>query len=183
MKDELEKLKRVKIKKRKRSSITEAVGNTEAVRSFHHYGFGAYKISDVQGSRFTETKPCDILVCSPKGRYIAVEGKMIKKWCSFGGNVLRPNQIFELEGTSIKRKGRAFIFLYVRIPPNKIKGTKRVHKLVVFDWAKYRKIFMGRGISIEDMRNKKYGVWIDPFKRPDGKIIYDIRKIFKGNKK
>jgi len=179
MRNELELLKRVKSKKRKRSTINEAVGNTEAVRSLHHIGWGAYKIPDTMGSRFTSDKPCDIIACSPKGRYVAIEGKMIKKWCSFNAKVLRPNQIFELDRATLKCKGRAFVFLYVRIQADKEKGTQRVHKLCVFDWKLHRGSLINKGYSIEAIKTQSVGVWFDPIKNKNGKTIYNLRKLLK----
>ena len=35
-------------------SVKESTANTETVRSLKHFGFGAYKLSDVRGARFTE---------------------------------------------------------------------------------------------------------------------------------
>lgn len=166
-------------KKSKRSSIVERVGNTEAVRSFRRFGWGAYKISDVQGMRFTETKPCDIIAQAPNGLYVAVEGKMIKKWSKISGDLFRPNQIEELDG-AIKRKGRAFFFLYVRIQPIKEKGVERVHALVVFDWKKYRKRLFTKGISGAELRERTHGLFIGAEKDEKGNHFYDIRGILKG---
>lgn len=172
MKDELEKLKRVKAKRRKRSTINERICNTEAVRSFHHYGWGAYKIPDVLGSKFTGDKPCDIIAESPKGRYVAVEGKLIKKWCKLSPSILRPNQIFELN-----RAKRSFLFLYIRIKANKEKGTKRVHKLCVIDWKEDGKWILKNGVVKYLLEEQEIGRWLEPLKDKNGKTIYDIRKI------
>lgn len=166
-------------KKSKRSSIVERVGNTEAVRSFRKFGWGAYKISDVQGMRFTETKPCDIIAQAPNGLYVAVEGKMIKKWEKISARLFRPNQINELDG-ACKRKGRAFLFLYVRIQPNKEKGTPRVHALFVFDWKKYRKRLMTIGIGAQELRDRAHGIFIPVEKDDKDRHFYDIRGILKG---
>lgn len=157
--------------------MKENVGNTEVVRSLKHIGWGAYKLSDVRGSRFTETKPCDIIACSPKGRYVSIEGKLIKKWEGFNARKLRPNQIAELNGTAFKRKGRAFVFLYVRINADKSKGQKRVCKLVVFDWKKHRQVLMGKGYGVQELRAQKVGVWLDPDKDDQGKLLWPLKKL------
>lgn len=177
MKDELEKLRRVKSKKRKRSTVNERTCNTEAVRSLHHYGWGAYKIPDTMGSRFTSDKPCDIIACSPKGRYVAIEGKMMKRLSSFSAKVLRPNQIFELDRATLKCKGRAFIFLYVRIQADKEKGIKRVHKLCVLDWKVHRKALLGKGYSKNQIMYQGVGLWLDAEKNKNGKTIYNLKRI------
>jgi len=156
------------VRKAKRSSINESQGNTSALRSLHYYGFGAHKLSDVMGKRFTDVKPCDIIAGSPKGRYIAIEGKIIKKWCGFNSKVLRPQQRAELDRATFKTEGRAFIFLYVRI--------EKIHFLVVFDWKKYRSI-LDKGIHIDHMKKKMFGVWLPPKKDKKGKVIYNIKNL------
>jgi len=156
------------IRKAKRSSVNESQGNTAALRSLHHYNFGAHKLSDVMGKRFTDPKPCDIIASSPKGRYIAIEGKIIKKWGKFTSKVLRPQQRSELDRATFKTEGRAFIFLYVRI--------EKVHYLVLFDWKKHRSI-LDEGISIEQMKAKTFGVWLPPKKDENGKVIYNIKNM------
>lgn len=141
--------------------MKETNGNTNAVRSLRHYGYFAYKISDVQGSRFTETKPCDIIVCSPKGRFGAIEGKIMKRWATFNKKVLRPNQIMALDAVSKKRQGRAWIFLYVHI---KAKGHRPLHRLVVLDWTIFRPLIMGQGIGVQQLRAQTIGIWLTPMK-------------------
>lgn len=167
-------------KKNKRSSIQERVGNTEAVRSFRKFGWGAYKISDVQGMRFTETKPCDIIAQAPNGTYVAVEGKMMKAWATLNGGLFRENQIAELDGATFKRKGRAFVFLYLRIPPNKKKATPRLHALMVFDWKVYRKRIMGKGVSPQELRDRAHGLFIPVERDNKGRHFYDLRGLLVG---
>lgn len=157
--------------------MKESEGNTEAVRSLKHYGFGAYKLSDVRGARFTETKPCDIIAQSPKGRYIAIEGKVMNEWSNFNDKWLRPNQAIALDDACINRPGRAFIFLYVRIKANKAKKTKRVSKLLVLDWNTYRETLQGKGIGVDQMRAQSVGVWLDIQKDDEGKNIYNLKKL------
>lgn len=150
--------------------MNEAEHNTNAVRSFRHYGFGAHKLSDI-GGRQAGAKPCDIIVRSPKGRYIAVEGKMMKKWEGFSSKVLRPNQRLELERASATQEGRGFVFLYVHIP-------RQEHWCVVFNWKHFKDI-LDEGITIEEMRQHMFGIWLPPEKDKHGKTIYDIRKIMR----
>ena len=157
--------------------MKESEGNTSAVRSLKRYKFGAYKLSDVRGSRFTETKPCDIIAQSPKGRYIAIEGKVMNTWSNFNDKWLRPNQIAALNDATFKRPGRAFIFVYVVIKADKQKGTKRLHKLLVLDWKVYRETLQGKGIGVDQMRSHSVGVWLDPFKDDEGKTVYPLKKL------
>jgi len=155
-------------------SFKEAHGNTEVVNSFKHFGFKAYKIPDIRGSRFTANKPYDIVACSKKGRYIAVEGKLIKKWQGITKNVFQPHQPIELDAI-VKRNGRAFLFVYIRI--NACKGHKRVCKLVIFDWAVHRKDIMCKGIGVTLMRSQSIGTWLDPFKDKNDKIIWPLKNL------
>lgn len=157
--------------------MKENIGNTEVVRSLRHYKWGATKLSDVRGSRFTETKPCDIIACSPKGRYVSIEGKMIKKWEGFSAKKLRPNQIAELNGTTFKRKGRAFVFLYIRIKADRSKGQKRVCKLVVFDWKVHREVLMGKGYGVNELRAQEVGTWLDPLQDNQGKVLWPLKNL------
>lgn len=160
--------------------MKESQNNTEAVRSFNYYGYKAYKLSDVRGSRFTETKPCDMIICSPKGRYISVESKLMKKWTRFNDSELRPNQIAHLDAT-VKREGRAFVFLFVSIPANKAKGQKRVRKLCVLDWKIHRKFLRNKGYDINLIRRNLVGVWLDPIKDDEGKIMWNLKNLLSPN--
>lgn len=151
--------------------------NSEVVRSLRFYRYRAYKIPDVLGSRFTDNKPYDIVTCSRKGRYVAIEGKLTKKWEGFSIRKLRPHQVIELDGV-VRNNGRAFVFLYIRIPPDKQKGTKRVTKLVVFDWKIHKKgIKKGYGVAL--MRSQAVGVWLDPGKDDKGKILWPLKNLLK----
>lgn len=157
--------------------MKEAVGNTEVVRSLKHFKWKAYKIPDVRGSRFIQNKPCDIIACSPKGRYVAIEGKMIKKWEGFSSKKLRPHQVIELNDICFKRQGRAFIFLYVRVQGDPSKGLKRATKLVIFDWKTHRDALSGKGYGVNQLRNMSVGVWLDPQKDEQGKIIWPLKNL------
>ena len=162
--------------------MNEATCNTEVVRSLKHFGWLAYKISDQVGGRFTVIKPCDILACSPKGCYVAIESKLMKKWGKFDASALRPNQIEHLTGVTLKRDGRAFVFLFVRISRNPKKGVKSVHKLVVFDWKKHSKKLLNGGYTIEELRNQQVGQWFDPVKDKHGKIIWPLKNLLTSEK-
>jgi len=150
--------------------------NTEIVRSLKYYNFFAYKISDVMGSRFTETKPCDILACSPHGEFIAIESKLMKKWQGFNKNVLRENQIQTLNRI-IRNSGRAFVFLGVSIKADKKKGIQKESWLIIFDWAIHKKAIMGKGYSPNDLREGLVGDWRTNSKNSEGKIIWDIETL------
>lgn len=156
--------------------MKESQCNTETVRSLKHLGWGAYKISDVQGKRFTEEKPCDTIACSPKGRHTMIEGKLIKAWCSLNERSLklRPNQVFALTNNCVKRKGRSFLFIFVKIPPSK--SHKGLYKLLVLDWAHHRQAITGDGIPIDLVRSQAIGTWLDPFKR-DGKTEWPLERL------
>jgi hypothetical protein len=115
--------------------------NTEVMNSLKKFGAWAYKIADsptswtMAATRFTPEKPCDIIACYD-GKFLAIEGKQIKKFKAFGMSDMRPAQIKNLTEV-IERGGRAFIFLNVRIPA--IKGKqKRENRLLIFDWAMWK---------------------------------------------
>lgn len=152
----------------RRSSVNEVTGNSDAVRSLRLYGFRAYKIPDVRGTKFTGEKPCDIWAYSNKGRHVSIEGKMIKKFESFSSKVLRSNQIEELDAC-VQKEGRAFVFLYIYIPRQK-------KQLVVFDWLLYRDL-LHRGFSKQELLTKEFGVWLEEMKQFDGKAIFNLSKL------
>lgn len=156
--------------------MKESQCNTDAVRSLKHYGWGADKISDVMGSRFTAKKPCDIIACSPKGRYVAIESKLMKRWAKFSFDLLRPNQVEHLSKTALKRQGRAFVFLFVEIPRNPKTGEKRIYKLCVLDWVKYHKQIMSNSIGADDLKGQKVGKWFEP-QKVNGKVIFPLKKL------
>lgn len=161
------------------AGIKEAVCNTEVVRSLNFYGMKAYKLPDVLGSRFTANKPYDIIACSTKGRFIAIEGKLIKKWQGVSRTIFQDHQPIELDGV-LKRNGRAFLFLYVRIKADKKTGQKRVCKLVVFDWEKHREAIMTEGYGVALLRSQSVGDWYDPVKfSGQEKLIWPLKTLLK----
>ncbi len=155
--------------------VKENIFNTEVVRSLKHYDYFAYKISDVMGSRFTETKPCDILICSPKGVFIAAESKQIKKWSGLTGKMLRDNQIKTLDKT-VKNKGKAFVLLNIRLPLIKGKQQKE-NWCVVFNWAVHRKAIMGNEYTAEVLRGGYIGEWRLSSLDENKKTIWDIKDL------
>lgn len=157
-------------------SVKESIANTEVVRSLKHYGFSAHKLSDVMGSRFTSSKPCDIIAQSPKGRYIAIEGKMMTKLSNFNEAWLRPNQVIALDAC-VRLKGRAFVFLYVRVRGDREKGTSGICKLVVLDWKIHREALKGKGYGVDLIRAQSVGVWLDPLHDEDKKIIWPLKNL------
>lgn len=159
-------------KRRRRSKINEALGNKIAVNSLRHYGFRAHKISDVMGSHFTDKKPYDIFACSPKGRSVAIEGKLMKKWGKLNHKVFQAQQLIELDGNCLKCNGRSFVFLYVMIG--------KTHLLCVLDWKRYHmRIKTDAGISIDELRNMETGKWYDVTQDSFGKDIYNIKGFLK----
>lgn len=160
------------INRRRRSSINEALGNRNAVRSLRHFGYRAHKISDVMGSSFTDKKPYDIFACSPKGRSIAIEGKLMKKWGKLNHKVFQAQQLIELDGNCLKCEGRSFVFLYVIID--------KFHQLCVLDWKKYHKrIKSDEGITIDELRDMKVGKWYGVIQDQFGKDVYNIKGFMK----
>lgn len=143
--------------------------NSEVVRSLELDGFWAYKIPDVLGSRFTARKPFDVVAESKKGRFISIEGKLIKKWEAFSLKKLADHQIINLNRTGVKRDGRAFVFLYIRIP-------REASYIVVFNWKKY-KTLLKKGLTAKELKTKKHGVWLSPGKDDMGKIYWPLKKL------
>ncbi len=126
--------------------------NTEIRKSFEHFGAFAYKIPDLpigihdrrRGIRFNPSKPFDIVVCY-KGIFIAVETKLLRKFEAFGLRQIRDNQREALDKVSQKAGGYAFIFLNVRIPPDKAKGQKTVNRLYTFHWPTWKALWETNG--------------------------------------
>jgi hypothetical protein len=152
--------------------MKENVFNTEVVRSLKLENYFAYKISDVQGSRFTETKPCDILACDLKGNFIAIESKQIKKWAGLTARLLRDNQIITLD-KAVKNTGKAFVLLNIRI--NGVKGKPRENWCVVFDWSIHRKNIMTNKYTAKVLQDGFVGEWLLPSKDEEGKIVWPLK--------
>lgn len=160
------------IKKNKRSTINEALGNRIAVRSLRHFGFRAHKISDVMGTSFTDKKPYDIFSTSPNGVAVAIEGKIIKTWKKLNYKDFQAQQMIELDGNCLKCKGRSFVFLYVMI--------KGKNELCVIDWKVYHKQIKSHfGVSVSEIRNKDVGCWYEVTKDSFDKDIYNLKGFLK----
>jgi len=158
--------------------MKESDCNSEVVRSLQKIGWSAYKIPDVLGSRFTANKPCDILACSLGGRFVAIESKLIKKWQSVSIKILRDHQEVFLTNTCRKRKGQAYLFLFLKIP--KTKTRKAFQGLVVFDWLRYGEYIKRQPITIKQLQNQSIGEWFEPYKNKyeNNKITWDFRLAF-----
>jgi hypothetical protein len=123
--------------------MKETQFNTEVMNSLKDLGVWCYKIADSPTSwtsaltRFTPEKPSDILACY-KSKFVAIEGKQIKKFKAFGIGDMRPSQIRNMdEIVTPKVGGRAFVFLNIRIKA--VKGTtKQENRLLILDWAEWR---------------------------------------------
>lgn len=139
----------------------------------------AYKLSDSvpgMGSRFIPEKPCDIISCSKKGRFIAIESKQMKKWASLNKKILRPNQVSALNRIT-KNNGRAFLFLNIRVP--KTKKEPAVNHLVIFEWSKHCKNILSNKYTVKLLRSKSVGVWRDSFKDEEGKVVWNLKGLTK----
>jgi len=122
--------------------MKEATSSTEIVNSILDAGWFAHKLTDtprVPGMlRFIPPKPCDILSCI-HGMMVGIETKQIKKWQGFALRFLRENQIEALTKIN-KAGGHAFIFLNVRIPPDKEANQKRENRLIIIDWSTWDRL-------------------------------------------
>lgn len=113
--------------------MREAVFITEVVNSLKTHGCKfTYKppdspVSQTQSiTKFTLTKPCDIITCDKKGM-ILIECKQIKKWEAFAKSDMRPSQIKSLT-EAYEMNQRAWVFLNVRVDA--------FNTLLAFKWDK-----------------------------------------------
>ena len=153
--------------------------NTEIVRTGKRLNYFAYKLGDMVpggGSRFIPEKPCDIIMCSKKGRFIAIESKQIKKWQSLKKSMLRENQITALNKV-VKNNGLAFLFLNVRI--SRSKGQPSQNWCVIFNWAKHGENILSNKYTVDLLKSQKVGVWRSPFKDEENKIVWDLKGLTK----
>jgi len=156
--------------------MKEAHVNTEWKNSLKAYGAWAYKIADMphftgMKTRFDVEKPCDI-VGGYKGIFFGIEGKMIKKYESFGLKNMRPSQIKNLN-EMVTKGNRAFVFLNIRILPDQTRGIRRMNRLLIFDWAKWSSIWERSGTL-----KKKH---LESAKGIDGKNgLFDLRGFLSG---
>jgi penicillin-binding protein-related factor A (putative recombinase) len=133
------------------------------VKSLKLAGMWAYKIADSPASwtasitRFTPDKPADIIACSKSGRFMLIESKQMKKWAGFYVGSMRDYQIKSLDSVT-KISGRAYLFINVRI--KKSEKNEYSNWCVIINWKKYGSLIKEKGISIKEMKEMKYGVWI-----------------------
>jgi|SRR5690606_9600425 len=144
--------------------MKESDFTTEVINSLEYFGFYAYKIADMPNAarrviKFTPVKPCDIIACSLFGVFYAIECKIIKKWQGMHKGMIRDSQINALDRI-VDNDGRAYIFVNVRIEPNKSKGIKRENSCIVFDWRKHRDSLIEGLYNIDMMRSKSVGQWV-----------------------
>lgn len=148
--------------------MREAQFNSEVINSLQAMGFWAYKIADSPTSwtkaqtRFTPTKPSDIIACSPTGAMVMIEGKQFKSYKKLSGKNLRESQINALDAI-VAINGRAYLFLNIRIT------HPRTNFLVAFNWKWHRERLMGEGISAAQLREQKWGTWV-----PGHKGLFDL---------
>jgi len=152
--------------------MKEASFTTEVMRSLKHYNLWAYKIPDtpinkkiMELMRFTPEKPCDIVACY-QGLMVAVETKQFKKWQAFGLRHMEPAQIDHLTRI-VKEKGRAFVFLNVRIK------APHVNRLFIFDWATLYPRLKKASIKAVELKERAYEGY---FKNDKDKLIYDLEE-------
>lgn len=129
--------------------MREAQFNSEVVKSLKHWGAWAWKIPDMpvsmlQALRFSPDHPCDI-VAAYQGRFLGIEGKMLKKYEAFGIRHLRPAQIRELD-SMVDTGNDAYIFLNIRIT------APRENKLIILPWKEWRDALHTASIKAEELR-------------------------------
>jgi hypothetical protein len=135
--------------------MKESMFNYEVVRSLKKLGCWAYKIPDfpqsmVVGARFNPEKPCDIVAFVGK-MGIGIEGKMIRKYESFGSRNLRPSQIKNMDEMEDRDDSAgAFIFLNVR------QVSPRLNRLIIFRWGDWRWKLREGMIHKEELMNFSY---------------------------
>lgn len=161
--------------------MKESVFTTEVVNSLESFGLYVYKLADIPNAarrviRFIPVKPCDVIACSPKGRFIAIETKQFKKWQGLTKSVMQEGQIFHLDRIA-KRGGQAFVILNVRIEANKRKGQKRVNLCGVFNWKEYRDQILDGSIGAKIIREQSKGIWIDSFLDEKKKRVWNLQKL------
>lgn len=135
--------------------MREATFNTEIMNSLKELDMWAYKIPDfpmswvMRKTRFTPEKPCDI-VTMYRGRIILLELKQMKKWQAFGGQI-RDSQKKHMDMV-VRKGGRAYVFLNVRIKADKEKNQEYVNRLLFFDWKEWSPIFERGNLFAKELR-------------------------------
>lgn len=132
--------------------MKEAKFTTEIVRSIRYHGGWAYKIPDapitkeiLKITRFTNAKPCDIVV-SYESKFIGVETKQFKEWKALSIRDFRPEQITGMDNIIKSGKGRAFVFLNIRI------RKPYENRLLIFDWATWGPIIKKKSVFAKELK-------------------------------
>lgn len=127
---------------------------TELGHSFRDDGYFAYKIPDMPGQflRFNPSKPFDMIVL---GLDLAIEGKALHQFESFGMRQIRPSQVEGLDAVE-KAKGKAYIFLNIRISPSRENGIKRENRCLWWKWGKFKEICKDKSISKNELMGIAY---------------------------
>jgi penicillin-binding protein-related factor A (putative recombinase) len=136
--------------------MKEAFFTTEIVRSIRHHGGWAYKIPDapitkeiMKITRFTAAKPCDIVSCIDS-KFIAIETKQSKKWEALSVRDFRPEQITGMTNIVKSGKGRAFVFLNIRMK------EPYENRLIIFDWAVWGERIQRESIKAKELKARIY---------------------------
>jgi penicillin-binding protein-related factor A (putative recombinase) len=143
---------------------------TEVIRSLRYNKAWAYKIPDspitkeiLKVTRFTAAKPCDI-VASIESKFVGIETKQFKKWKSLSLRDFRPEQIAALTDIIETGKGRAFVFLNIRI------RSPYENRLIIFDWATWGPRLKQKSIHAKDLKARYF---YKHFTHND-KIVFDL---------
>lgn len=160
--------------------MKEAHFSTEVVRSVRHYGGWAYKIPDapitkaiLKITRFTAAKPFDI-TCAIDGTPVAIETKQFKEWKALSKNDFRPEQLKGMTEFIAHGKGRAFVFLNIRIK------EADENRLIIFDWATLGpRIEQKKSVFAKELKERAYyKSYLHDFTNDDGivtrKRVFDL---------
>ena len=161
--------------------MKESVFTTEIVNSLESFGLYVYKIADIPNAarrviRFIPVKPCDVIACSPKGRFIAIETKQFKKSQGLTKSVMQEGQIYHLDRI-VKRGGKAFVIVNVRIEANKRKNQKRINACGVFNWKTYREKILDGSLGAKVIRDQSEGTWIESSLDDKKKRVWNLQKL------
>jgi hypothetical protein len=138
--------------------MKEAKFNTEVKNSVIASGGWAYKIADmprIAGLRFNPEKPCDTLA-SINGKFVAIEGKMFKKWEALGLRHFQDSQIREMDALNENGNDNCFVFLNIRISGDKDAGIKRENRCIIFRWSELRVGLEDRSIFAKELKELPY---------------------------
>ena len=139
---------------------------SELKRSFDAYDCWYYKIPDAPiNMRFQIEKPFDSILVRD-GKFIAIEGKALKKFEAFGMRHLRPSQIKNLEAIT-KQGARGYVFLNIRVSSNPVEGVKRENRLLIWEWEEFKRATKNGSI-------KQSGVISHPYIKGSNKF-YDLQ--------